>query len=73
MLKGTRKIPPENIITQVLACRNMKQVELAKRVGIKREYLNRIINRKITPSVVLGMRIAKVLDKKVEGIFFEGR
>jgi transcriptional regulator with XRE-family HTH domain len=36
----------------------MTQTKLAKKVGIKREYINRIINSKVTPTVPLGMRIA---------------
>ncbi len=59
----------ENIIYRVLISKNMTQAELARRVGVKREYMNRIINRKITPTVPLGMRIAKALDMKVEDVF----
>lgn len=70
-IKDTRRTPPENMILQSLVRKKMKQVELAKKVGVKREYMNRIINRKITPSVVLGIRIAKALDEFVEDIFFD--
>ncbi len=61
----------ENSIYQVLISKNMTQAELARRVGVKREYINRIINRKIVPTIPLGMRIARALGKKVEEIFFD--
>ena len=61
----------ENVIYKVLVNKNMTQAELARRVGVKREYINRIINRKIVPTIPLGMRIAKALGKRVEDIFFD--
>jgi len=59
----------ENSIQKVLADKNMTQAELASRVGIKREYLNKIINNHITPTVGLAMKIAKALDMRVEDLF----
>jgi DNA-binding XRE family transcriptional regulator len=59
----------KNNIHDILRKRNMTQSKLAGMVGVKREYLNRIINRKITPSVSLGMRIAKALRMTVEDVF----
>jgi putative transcriptional regulator len=59
----------DNVIYKVLTDKNMTQAELARKVGVKREYINRIINRKITPTIPLGMRIAKALGKRVEDIF----
>ena len=61
----------ENVIYKVLVTKNMTQAELARRVGVKREYINRIINRKIVPTIPLGMRIARALGKRVEDIFFD--
>lgn len=61
----------QNSIYQKLIKRNMLQSELARKVGVKREYINRIINRKITPGIPLGLRIAKALDLQVEDIFFD--
>ncbi len=61
----------ENLIYRVLVNKNMTQAELARRVGVKREYINRIINRKIVPTIPLGIRIAKALGKKVEDVFFD--
>jgi putative transcriptional regulator len=61
----------DNIIYKVLIAKNMTQAELAKKVGVKTEYMNRIINGKIIPTLPLGMRIARALDKRVEDIFLE--
>jgi putative transcriptional regulator len=49
--------------------KNMTQKELAIMLGIKREYINRIINRKVTPTVPLGMRIARALERPMEDLF----
>ena len=59
----------DNNIYEVLRHKNMTQADLAKRVGLKREYINRIINRKITPTVPLGLRIAKALGMSIEDLF----
>ncbi len=58
-----------NIIYEVIQKNNMTQGDLAQKVGVRREYINRIINRKITPTVPLGMRIAKALELTVEDLF----
>lgn len=59
----------KNKISKIIRERKMTQGDLAAKVGIMREYLNRIINRKITPSVNLAMRIAKALNMPVEDVF----
>jgi DNA-binding XRE family transcriptional regulator len=51
----------------------MTQADLAKMVGVKREYINRIINCKVTPTVPLGMRIAQALEVPMEDLFVLGR
>ncbi len=63
----------ENNIYQVITARNLTQAELARKVGVKREYINRIINRKVTPTIPLGMRIANALDVSVEELFVLSR
>ena len=59
----------DNFISRVLTEKDMTQVELARRVNVKREYINRIISGKITPKIPLGIKIASALNKKVEDIF----
>jgi putative transcriptional regulator len=60
----------ENNIYKVIRQKNMTQADLARMVGVKREYINRIINRKITPTIPLGLRIANALRVPVEELFF---
>jgi putative transcriptional regulator len=62
----------ENNIYRILVNKNMTQAELARRVGVKREYMNVIINRKITPTIPLGMRIARALGKTCEEVWVLG-
>jgi DNA-binding XRE family transcriptional regulator len=59
-----------NNIYQVIRYKNMTQLDLARMLGVRREYINRIIHRKITPTVPLGIRIAKALGMQVEDVFF---
>ncbi len=68
-----RTSPLDNNIGKILIDKGMKQVGLADRVGVKREYINRIVNRGITPRYVLMLRIARSLGKTVEEVFFEER
>ena len=63
----------ENNIYQAITDRNMTQGDLAQKVGVRREYINRIINQKITPSVPLGMRIAHALGLPMEAVFIVKR
>lgn len=59
----------ENNIYRVILEKNMTQAELARKIGVKREYINRIINRKVTPTIPLGMRIANALEMAMEDLF----
>ena len=59
----------DNNIHKLLCNKNMTQSDLAIKVGVKREYINRIIHRKVIPKVPLGVRIAKALEVAVEDLF----
>ena len=48
----------------------LKQEELAKLVGVRRETIGNLENGKYNPSLKLAMDIAKVFDTTVEDIFF---
>ena len=63
------KYSVDNNICFIIAKKNLTQVDLAQMVGVKREYINRIINRKVTPTVPLAMGIAKALKVSVEEVF----
>ena len=48
----------------------ISQLELAEKVGVRRETISDIENGKYNPSLKLAMDIAKVFDKTVEEVFF---
>lgn len=47
----------------------MKQSELAKLVGVRRETIVHLENGKYNPSLKLAMDIAKIFDTTVENLF----
>lgn len=47
------------------------QKSLGNAVGIKREYINKIANAKVTPTVGLAIRIARALNVSVEDLWGE--
>ena len=47
----------------------MKQSELAKLVGVRRETIVHLENGKYNPSLKLAMDIANIFDTKVENMF----
>lgn len=49
---------------------NMKQDELAERVGVRRETIIRLEKGQYNPSLKLAMDIAKVFETTVEELFF---
>lgn len=48
---------------------NITQAELAERVQVSRQTINAIEAEKYSPSMALGMKIARVFSKPVEEIF----
>lgn len=48
---------------------NMKQDELAKWVGVRREIIGNLEKVRYNPSLVLAWNIAKVFDVTIEDIF----
>ncbi|ONG85160.1 DNA-binding protein [Bacillus cereus] len=60
-----------NVLPHARKSAGMSQEKLAKEVGITRQYLSEIENGKKQPSVIIAIKIAKVLKIKVEDIFFE--
>ncbi|MCB2362172.1 transcriptional regulator [Clostridium estertheticum] len=48
---------------------NMKQSDLAKLIGVRRETIVHLENGKYNPSLKLAMDIAKVFHKTVEELF----
>jgi putative transcriptional regulator len=62
--------PLDNDIAAILIRKNLSQADLARACGLKREYINRIVNRKISPGGVIMLNIAKALGVPVEEIFW---
>lgn len=59
----------ENRIKEYRARHNMKQEDLAKLVGVRRETIGNLEKGKYNPSLVLAWNIAKVFDVPIEEIF----
>ena len=49
---------------------NLRQEDLADLVGVSRQTIIAIENEKYSPSLELGFKIARVLNEKVEDVFF---
>ncbi|BBD00838.1 MULTISPECIES: helix-turn-helix transcriptional regulator [Sphingobium] len=50
----------------------LTQAELAQRVGVSRKTINTIENLVFSPSALLAIRIAQVIGKPVEALFWIG-
>jgi putative transcriptional regulator len=51
------------------AVHNLTQAELALKVGVSRKTINTVENGIYIPSTVLALKVAEVLNVKVEDIF----
>lgn len=49
--------------------RNMGQSELAEKLGVTRQTIHAVENGKFVPSTLLAMKMASLLEAKVEEIF----
>ena len=58
-----------NRIKEYRARHNMKQEELARLVGVRRETIGNLENGKYNPSLVLAWNIAKVFGVAIEDVF----
>lgn len=47
-----------------------RQEDLARQAGVSRQTIIAVENGKYNPSLALGMKLAKVLNKRVEDLFF---
>ena len=59
----------ENRIKEYRAKHDMKQEDLAKLVGVRRETIGSLEKGKYNPSLVLAWNIAKVFNVSIEEIF----
>ena len=58
-----------NRIKEFRAKYDMKQEDLAKAGGVRRETIGNLEKGRYTPSLVLAWKIAKVFDAAIEDIF----
>lgn len=58
-----------NRIKEYRAKHNMKQEELAKLVGVRRETIGNLEKGRYNPSLVLAWNIAKIFSVTIEEIF----
>ena len=62
-------MPLNNRLKEYRAKINVNQTEMGKLVGVSRQSISQIERGDYSPSVTLALKIAKVLDAKVEDIF----
>jgi len=60
----------KNNIKVERAIQNMTQAKLAEIIGVSRQTINAMELNKYVPSTVLALKISKIFDKNVNGIFF---
>jgi putative transcriptional regulator len=59
----------QNKIRIERAVLNITQEELANKIGVSRQTINAMELNKYVPSTVLALKLAKVFNKPVEGLF----
>ena len=62
-------MPLNNRLKEYRAKINVNQTEMGKLVGVSRQTISQIERGDYSPSVTQALKIAKVLDAKVEDIF----
>jgi putative transcriptional regulator len=60
----------KNQLRVARAERNWSQAELADRLGVSRQTVNAIETEKYDPSLPLAFKIAQILGKPIEQLFF---
>lgn len=59
-----------NRLKDYRSARNLTQADLAVMAQVSRKTINTIENGVFVPSTILALKLAKVLDAKVEDVFF---
>ena len=59
----------KNRINEYRAKFDMKQEELAEKVGVRRETIGNLEKGRYNPSLVLAWKIAKVFNTSIEDVF----
>ncbi|HRN47638.1 MAG TPA: helix-turn-helix transcriptional regulator [Niabella sp.] len=59
-----------NILREERTKNGLTQIQLADLVGVSRQSIIAIETKKYTPTIILALKLAKALNKKVEELFF---
>ena len=59
----------KNLVRELRAERGLSQAELAKAMRVSRQTINAIETERYTPSLPLGMALARFFEKSVEEVF----
>ncbi len=59
----------KNKIRELRTERGWRQEDLARKAGVTRQTINAIENDKYNPTLVLAMKLARLLKTPVEGLF----
>ncbi|HWD29859.1 MAG TPA: helix-turn-helix transcriptional regulator [Rhizomicrobium sp.] len=59
-----------NRLKDARTSRNLTQADLADQAGVSRKTINTVENSVFVPSTTLALALAKVLETKVEDLFF---
>lgn len=66
----TQQTPPQNKVSVVRRTAKMSQAELAEAIGVTRQTIIAIEKGNYTPSIVLVLKLAKVLGTPVQELFW---
>lgn len=61
---------PHNNVEQIRKDAKLTQAELAERIGVTRQTIIAIEKGNYTPSVLLALKLADALNKKIEELFW---
>lgn len=60
----------KNVIKQLRKEAGLRQEDMARKLGVSRQTIIAIENNKYNPTLELAMKIARLLGRRVEEIFF---
>jgi len=66
----TQQTPPQNNVSAVRRAAKMSQADLAEAIGVTRQTIIAIEKGNYTPSIVLVLKLAKVLGTPVQELFW---
>lgn len=58
-----------NSVRELREAAGLTQLELARRMGVSRKTVNTVENSVFVPSVIVALKMARVLESRVEEIF----